>query len=174
MSKSTSTGQSLYRLTVMAGTLFVGSMAAYLYGPPPERVADLLNMAIGKLSEVTDQLNEHRDSNSPIAESNPVIAQASAHPATESALFAPPPVASVLQETTISPGIQTEVDPTEPLRQAGATQASVVPWGSDHSLYRAAAKIPVSPGGLTRQLDAIAETPEKAVQAVLAQVNMLR
>lgn len=174
MSKPSSTGQSLYRLTVMAGTLFVGSMAAYLYGPPPERVADLMNMATGKLSEVASQLNEYRDSNSPIAESSPVIAQASTQPTTQSTLFAPPSVASVLQETGISAKIQAETDPTEPLRQAGATQASVVPWGSDHSLYRAAAKIPVSPGGLTRQLDAIAETPEKAVQAVLAQVNMLR
>jgi hypothetical protein len=185
--------QTAYRLTIMGGTLVVASMAAYRYGPEPERLAETIDYVASMVNEVTGEAT---------AEPNTLGSLDSA-PLAEPAAFesapnlwneptapnngAPRYDAAVQQASALVP-IEEEEPPraagdferlererlTAPLLAAGATQADVAAWGRGaESVYRATASAPVSgdAAGLERRFDAIGATPEEAVQTLAAEVR---
>lgn len=183
-------GQTIYRLSVMVGTLSIGSMAAYLYGPPPEKLAGLINTAANSLTQMAEQRGlEHRDSAPQATGSFDFATKSSVLPTAP--VFAASGVEAIDAASAITSNIPQNVtqkqfttnNPSELLREAGAIDSAVTPWGSTNastgqSLYRAAATVPVGGAaggnGLVEQLDAIGETPQAAVDALLAQMNQIR
>ena len=176
MAQPTSPFQSFYRLIVMVGTLGVGSMAAYLYGPPPDKLADLIDQGMARIAEMqsgesassAEKASDLLSSEPPpfvttTDTSNPRIAD----PLVQSA-------STFLSPPNLSPGSATPTgDKGESqLLEAGAAQASVEPWGIQGKAYRATASMPIGVNGMTRQFDAIAETAEQATQEVLTQVQI--
>lgn len=143
MSDSSSPLQTLYRLTVMTGVLVVGSMAAYRYGPPPERLADLIDGAASRIGELPQEFAPAADPTAPLA------AAPEAAPA-----FAPPP-APMFAATPASA-------PAQPL-------VGVESIGATGQVYRATAAAP-GPAGMTRRFDAVGETAAAARAAVVAKM----
>lgn len=194
MSKTPPTaGQTIYRLSVMVGTLSIGSMAAYLYGPPPEKLASLINTAANSFAEMA----EHRNSAPTVVAGASNLTEAPASGLVAGSVFGTNEALSStpINSQSIARSVVAPIEPAELLRQAGATESSVTPWGAANpttgqSLYRAAATIPVNgpnngslngpaggqmvSTGMVERLDAIGETPEKAVEALLAQMNRIR
>lgn len=169
MARQNTPFQSLYRTVVMAGTLAVGSMAAYQYGPPPEKLGDLIDQGMERIEEMRSGENATVVDSEP-----PPFASTTNTPAprfsdtqiqTASALLTPP---------TATPPTKIANGGAALLLEAGAAEATVEPWGIQGKVYRAAASMPVGATGMARQFDAIAETPEQATQDVLAQVRAAR
>ena len=169
MAPTTSPFQSFYRMVVMAGTLGVGSMAAYQYGPPPEKLADLIDQGMDRIAEMQAGENTPAVSSQPppFATTTDTTAPRFADPQVEAA-------SALLSLETLSLetlSLETQSEGATLLLEAGATDASVKPWGIQGKVYRAAASMPVGASGMMRQFDAIAETAEQATQDVLAQVR---
>lgn len=170
MSNTASPLQSLYRLTVMAGTFAVGGMAAYHYGPPPERLAGWIDQAVERVGEL------QAEASTPAAPAAPSgVAQASAE------LEAPPAFGNASPDATLALWEDTAtadafgaaaapVDHAERLRAAGAVSASVEPWGTSGLAYRATASAPTG-SGMSHRFASIAETPEEATNKVVAQLR---
>lgn len=55
MAASSSPLEAFCRLAIMVGTLVVGGMALYLYGPPPEKAAAMLEGITRRASELIEQ-----------------------------------------------------------------------------------------------------------------------
>lgn len=161
MAQSTTPFQSLYRMMVMAGTLGIGSMAAYQYGPPPEKLADLIDQGMQRIAEMRG------GETAPVVDAEPLLLATTAEGA------APRFSDSQIQTAAAFslPVAGTKSEGAALLLEAGATEATVEPWGIQGKVYRAAASMPVGATGMTRQFDAIAESAEQATQDVLAQVQ---
>lgn len=196
MSQQPTAFQTAYRLTIMIGTLAVGSMAAYRYGPEPERLAETIDYVASMVNEATGEAAAEPDSlasleSAPLAEPAafgvaPDLWSEPAAPSND----APRYDAAVQQASALVP---IEEEPpraagdferlererlTAPLLAAGATQADVTVWGRGaDSVYRATASAPVrsnatgEAAGLERRFDAIGATPEEAVQTLAAEVR---
>jgi uncharacterized phage protein gp47/JayE len=189
--------QTAYRLTIMVGTLTVGSMAAYRYGPEPERLAETIDYVASMVNEVTGEATAEPDSLASL-ESAPLAEPAAfgAAPDLWSEPAAPnngaPRYDAAVQQASALVPIEEEQPPravgdferlererlTAPLLAAGATQADVAAWGRGaDSVYRATASAPVrgnatgDAAGLERRFDAIGATPEEAVQTLAAEVR---
>ncbi|TWU00617.1 hypothetical protein Pla108_15690 [Botrimarina colliarenosi] len=192
MSNKPTPFQTCYRLTIMVGTLAVGSMAAYRYGPEPAELAELIDRAASLVAEVPSR-----------GASDPSAMALTEAPAAELDLLQPapalpsPPVASSdwrHYDTAVQPASalaplatpSTDAPPpadleplererlTAPLLAVGATRADVTAWGRGAAtVYRATASAPVGEvgGGLERQFDAVGETPEAAVAELAAEIR---
>ncbi len=176
------TGQTIYRLSVMVGTLSVGSMAAYLYGPSPEKLASLINTTTNAVVEMAEHRSSAFGANeaSQLAETSPKFPPNTplfeANSTSSAGLSNTQPYAVKEFATNDIAGY----DGAELLRRAGATSSTITPWGgvdsaTGQTLFRAAATMPVGSSDLlVEQLDAIGDSPEKAVEALLAQMNRIR
>ena len=150
MARRTHPLKALYRMIVMAGVLAVGSMAAYLYGPPPEQLAGMIN-------DVAHQLD---------SEPMPVQAEGSEPLAFLDDQSTPPIVA--IETNPAGPGTTTG-QLVESIKAAGATDAKIESWGSSGEFYRASAELRV--GAMTKQLDQVASTPEASAAALIAEIQ---
>lgn len=190
--------QTTYRLTIMLGTLAVGSMAVFRYGPEPERLAETIDYVASMVNEATGEAAAEPDSvalleTAPLAEpmafgSAPDLGN---QPVAAPGYDAPRYDGAVQQASALVP-IEEEEPPratgdierlererlTAPLLAAGATQADVAAWGRGaDTVYRATASAPVrgnatgDAAGLERRFDAIGSTPEEAVQTLAAEVR---
>lgn len=184
--------QTAYRLTIMVGTLAVGSMAAYRYGPEPERLAETIDYVASMVNEATGEAAVEPDSlasleSAPLAEpaafgavpdlwSEPAAPNNSA-PHYDAAVQQASALVPIEEEPPRGAGDFERLERerlTAPLLAAGATQADVAAWGRGaDSVYRATASAPVSgdAAGLERRFDAIGATPEEAVQTLAAEVR---
>ncbi|MEN1680288.1 MAG: hypothetical protein AAGJ46_11905 [Planctomycetota bacterium] len=184
--------QAFWRLTIMLGTLTVGGMAAYVYGPPPERVIELADQLYTRARQALDEQRERPPrpafGDETLASRGglsfpaaglpapgvaaPVISQPlppSSPPPT--AWPAPAAVATSPAPSTPGPGI----DPmTDELRRLGATDFQLKPWG-DGRLHRFCCTAELAGGsGIRRHFQAIQPTPSQAVAAALAEVRRWR
>lgn len=190
--KQPTTFQTLSRLTIMVGTLGLGSTAAYLYGPEAQDLADLIDSTASMVVEVpgheppaaitaaqqlvedtAEQLSAPPPFDAPLALDTPLFDTAVAPASMEAPVVEAPgarPMTPVLDRL--------EIDRlTAPLLAAGAIRADVQPWGSgDRQVYRATAAFPVGDptGGLESRIDAVETTPELAVEALLARASQAR
>lgn len=155
MSRNASPLKSLYRLTVMVGVLTVGSMAAYRYGPPPERLAEAIDAGMERAVEMGEQFGLEGLTAPPAA----TVAEAP--------LLAPPAEAAPVWNA--APLV------AEPSRRVVGLQerVTVTPLGSRRLAYRATASAPGA-GGLVRRYDAVGPTAEEAERAVLAKIEASR
>lgn len=193
MSKQKPTAfQTFSRLAIMSGTLGVGSTAAYLYGPEPQDLADLIDSTASMVVEVpgheppaavtavqefaetaSETLSAPPAFDAPIALDTPLF-DAAVQPAS-----AVEPIAEAPSARPMTPVMdRLERDRlTAPLLAAGAIRADVQPWGSgDQQVYRATAAFAVGDptAGLESRLDAVEATPERAVEALLARASQTR
>jgi hypothetical protein len=193
--------QTAYRLTIMVGTLAVGSMAAYRYGPEPERLAETIDYVA---SRVNDAVGEASTEDSPAINSLTTAPLAEPTPLQTAPALWNEPAATPRQDTPRYDGavqqasalvpidrvtpIEEEEPPraaggierlererlTAPLLAAGATKADVTAWGRGvDTVYRATASAPVTgdAAGLERRFDATGATPEQAIQTLVAEVR---
>lgn len=189
--------QTAYRLTIMVGTLAVGSMAAYRYGPEPERLAETIDYVASMVNEVTGEATAEPNTlgsldSASLAEPaafesapnlwNEPTAPNNGAPRYDAAVQQASALVPIEEEAPRAAGDFERLERerlTAPLLAAGATQADVAAWGRGaESVYRATASAPVSgdAAGLERRFDAIGATPEEAVQTLAAEVRsaMLR
>lgn len=187
MSQPPTTFQTFSRLTIMLGTLAVGSMAAYYYRPEPEELADMIDHVASMVMEAPgDSATEGPSVSSlemvPVAKAESFAAapamwdQPTATPRYDAAVQ--PAAALVpIAEAASAPGELEHLERerlTAPLLSVGATRADVTAWGrGDATVYRATASAPVSgeATGLERRFDAIGATPEEAVEALVAEIR---
>lgn len=174
----------MYRLTIMLGTLTVGSMAAYRYGPEPESLAGIINEAVRTIgagsgpAEAT--LADAPSHEAPSYEATSGLLPLGAAPVDTLPRFD----AQVQQAAALMPLEEGAPTPpaegldrdrlVAPLIAAGATEADVTAWGhGDRTVYRATASAPVSADApdLERRFDAVGETPEDAVARLAAEVR---
>ena len=173
----------------MVGTLAVGSMAAYRYGPEPEHLAETIDYVASMVSEAVDETAGAPESlasleTAPLAEPAPFAAAPALwnEPAAASHFdgavqlaSAPAPIEEEEPSRTSADFERLERERlTAPLLAAGASQADVTAWGRGaDTVYRATASAPVSgeAAGLERRFDAIGSTPEQAVQTLAAEVR---
>jgi hypothetical protein len=187
--------QTAYRLTIMLGTLTVGSLAAYRYGPDAERLAESIDYVASIVGAAADDAATSLDTTGLHS-----MGPESAGPEIEPAPFTPdlafshqpaPPRydAAVQPASGLTPIEQPAPAPpansgsmsaldrerlTAPLLAAGATRADVMAWGrGPQTVYRASASASVSgdAAGLERRFDAIGSTPEEAVETLAAEIR---
>jgi len=166
---------TLYRLTIMMGALACGSLAAYRYGPEPAELAAFINRTAERLGVATQ---------SPSAAPEPELFVADeASPADTSAprfdaAVRPASDLQPIERDTPNPPTLQDVAQSErlvaPVIAAGASRAEVTPWGrGTPRVFRATAAMPVGEAatGLERRFDAVGETPEAAVAALVDAVR---
>lgn len=181
MAKQDSPMQAFWRLTIMLGTLTVGGMAAYVYGPPPDRLISLADelytrareamqppVAVPEAERAGPTLSSvtlaTRGALSPPAAAAPPVAQPAA---------AWPAVAS--QPATGPRPAGGEVDLLQDeLRRLGAGDFQLRPWG-DGRLHRFCCTASLAGNsGIRRHFQAIDATPGQAIAATLAEVRRWR
>lgn len=182
--------QTAFRLAIMLGTLTVGSMGYYRYGPEPDALAEMIDQAASMVVEI-------QGTNGPEA-AVPAGFDALAEPAPfettagfEANPVAPAPrydsavqPASALQPVGRNQPAPAAVAPlsdalererlTAPLLAVGATRANVTSWGQgNQTLFRATASTPVGNGasGLERRFDTVGESPEAAVAQLVQEIR---
>lgn len=172
--------QAITRTIIMLGTLAVGMMAWQVYGPPPERLAPIVNRAM----ELANQ----------------TLGRDEAEPR---ALEMPPPRLSAIDDPTVLPlpermplRVDPEVAPAthtqashaaetspqgsveellERLRSLGGVDVEMKPWGATGQAYRCQCRVAsVENPALERHFDAIATDPRAAIEQVLAEVERWR
>lgn len=174
----------------MLGTLSVGSLAYYQYGPEASAVAEMIDHAASLVAEFKDS---HRpDATMPAgfaAPDEPALFETTAGFEANSVAAAPRYDASIQQASALQPvtPIQ-EAAPivgrgmdslererlTAPLLAVGATRADITSWGRDNErLFRVTASTPVGDGssGLQQRFDAVGETPELAVAQLVREIR---
>jgi hypothetical protein len=177
MASEVSSLVTLYRFTVMTGSLIVGSMAAYRYGPPADQLADVIDGVATRVVELSGSI----PAEGPAAEAaesleaTPLLATDEA-PSTlggAPASFVTPATAELpLDEPQASSGTSAVAAPLEAL---GATRVVVTPWGVSGSAFRVHAEAPsAAHEGMTQQFDAIGESPAAAAAAVASQMEQAR
>lgn len=179
--------QTVYRLTVVAGVLVCGSMAALHYGPEAGDLADMIDQTAAMVVEPT----EGDATPGGAIEADPAELFAEVPVESAPTVEAPPrfddqvlPASGLLAEPQASPPANVPATSdfdrlererlTAPLLAAGAERADVHPWGdTGNRMYRATASAPVGApeARLLREFDAIAATPEAAVAAVRSQLR---
>lgn len=144
MPKNESPLKTIYRLTVMTGTLGVGSLAAYQYGPPPEQLAEGINHAV---SVVNERLGTEADVTQPT------------DAATPAPRFDDQIVAASFEQPAATPSANAPAAPT------------VEPWG-DEGMHRASVVVETTLG--ERRFDAIGATPQEATSRLAAEIDGVR
>lgn len=189
--------ETFLRSTIMLGTLIVGGMALYLYGPPPEEAASMLEGALERGSALIAEFSTNASGPTPTTTRGPAPASLAPAPPTRSlsaqsswlnaaAPLSPlpntalsnAPLPSMTMRTaagrrSIRLASHAELAPlAAELQRLGATDLDLQPWGDAGSLYRFQCAAPISGGGgFTKHCESIDRSPEAAVLAVLYQVR---
>jgi hypothetical protein len=181
MASEVSSLVTLYRFTVMTGSLIVGSMAAYRYGPPADQLANIIDGVATRVVELSGSipssaLNEPTPTPpllQPQPEETPLFAAEGPAPLVDRAAFVTPASAELpLAEAPVSIAPDAVV---ASLEAAGASRVIVTPWGTSGSAFRVHAEAPSSTQqGMTHQFDAIGETPAAAAAEVASQMEQAR
>ena len=159
--------QLAFRTAIMLGTLVVGSMTAFLYGPPPEQLAGYANWAAVRWNELTGQIS--------MPESMEELADFSAFESEDSSELLPIESGDSMVEPAAffsevsQPEAQSTADWENQIKLAGAEQAKVESWGSTGQVYRAWAVVPES--GMQKHYGAMASSAQEAAAQVIAQIN---
>ncbi len=159
--------QTLSRAVIMLGTLVVGGLAWCVYGPPPERLAPILNEASRLVNEALardgsptpdtdrDNLTAWDDPQAAFAALDAVVADGEAWPSAVAPAIATPSTTS----------------PEDQLRQLGAHEVAVDAWGQS-GLYRCRCVVPVAGStDFLRNFDAVEPTAEQAIERVASDVR---
>lgn len=151
MAKQDTPLQTLYKLTIMTGTLAVGSLAAYRYGPPAEDLAAGINRVIA--------MAEERIGSEPQA----FAADHKAQPLeTASAPVFDAAVAPVAFAESVAPSA-----PASP----AVPGAVVEPWGNE-GMHRASVSMPGRLG--SKRYDAIGASPGEALERLATKIRSSR
>jgi hypothetical protein len=170
--------QAVSRTVIMLGTLVVGILAWQVYGPPPEKLAPLLNRAVEMANK---SLGREPEPPSPETLPPPQLMpmdDSVAKPLTPAAQLrvdgevAP---ASYASETTHPPAANNTEALLLHLRSLGALEPELKTWGSSGNSYRCQCRAanPANPT-LERHFDAIDDDPQGAVEQVIAQMERWR
>lgn len=153
-----------FRAVVMLAVL-VGLPAAWIYyGPLPpgaqkvvDRVVDVVKSATGWQRPSEDPLESKAAPRFSAAEPPPAFAAPSVQP---------PPAA-------MPAGLAEHVEPMlERLRALGPTEYSLEPWGRQGEFFRFRCAMPLTPDHeVTRQFEAVAETPLASIEQVVGEVT---
>lgn len=160
--------QTTYRLVVMAGTLACGSMAAYHFGPPPDRLAALINSAAlyAGVTAAPDALASGSDSFTAGADAP---APFELETAPEHRLEFPASFAAA--EAAPFPVQQASYAAAAPSAPAPQPEVRPIGVGADRVYQAVMTKpVPASDGVLKMQIDAIGDTPEQAAQRLAAKL----
>ncbi len=183
----TSPLESFWRATIMLGTLVVGGMALYVYGPPPEKAAEFIDQVASRIQELSGEQAEAAAGEDPAA----------AFPGTRFAtaplpvpLGAPPQASVASQEPPAGASGLVPLAPPllpsgasgasvgslkEQLAQLGAEEVQLEPWGADGTLYRLHfSALMAGQSGFRRHFDAIESSPTKAAASGLAALKEWR
>lgn len=183
--------QALLKLVVMVGIVIVGGMAYHLYGPPAGEASALLDRIVHQarveiqrlqgpppaptavaaapaVAPVTSDLTLPAPAGSPSGEMAP-LASLRAEPM---APLAPLPK---LEEPSSQPVPESVQQLVAELRELGAEDIQLTPWGAEGAYQRFACCAPV-PGesGFVRHFDAIEPSAQLAVTRVFDQVRQWR
>ncbi|MEM6798711.1 MAG: hypothetical protein AAF589_04285 [Planctomycetota bacterium] len=168
--------ETFWRAAIMFGTLVVGAMALYVYGPPPEKAAAMIDQVAARVQELLAETNATPPTTSPtppLATTAPGsgVQQPAGSP------LSPPPLAPW---TAPAEPFRAEAPTnfsaiTSQLERLGAEDIEVGAWGSAGALYRVhfAAALP-GESGFRRRFDAIAATPAAAATTALADLREWR
>lgn len=180
-----STFETFTRAVIMLGTLVVGSLAWFVYGPPPERLAPVLNR-IGHFVAETVQSIPGPSAPSTAPKPSGLVPWTGNTPEnlslaevtgqTNAAAAAPWPPA-VLRPEPLSETDTPVADlaaPETALASLGATEVKLEPWGQS-GLYRCQCVVPIegSPQ-MVRNFDSIESTPEAASRGVASAIRTWR
>lgn len=182
MASSTPPLQVAFRTIIMAGSLVVGSMAAYLYGPPAEDLAHTIDSLASRVWEIQESVAGHNMPDmmdTPMAGTQaPTFMEPAMEPAPLTIHDADPLTAPPIVDQAVTPASAelTVENPSNerllaPILAAGASDAAIEPWGSTGEVYRAWAVVPAD--GLRRHLNALAESPADAAAQLLAQIDQM-
>ncbi|MEX2171023.1 MAG: hypothetical protein WD851_17015 [Pirellulales bacterium] len=168
------TYQAVTRTVIMLGTLAVGVMAWLVYGPPPERLAPVVNRAVELVNQTFG-----RERTEPVAPALPAPQFAAIGDASATRL---PPGVALRVDEEVAPATFADDSTVESLdklldrlHSLGATDAELKPWGSAGQTYRCQCHLAVADNpGLVRHFDAIATDAQAAVEQVLAEVERFR
>lgn len=165
----------------MLGSLTIGSMAAYRYGPAPETLADLIDRTVAGAIPAGSTPDDGSGGATAEAWAAPAgLALGPEGRAGDPPRFDPaimPAGGAIPLDSPARVGVldRTEVERlVAPVLAAGATYANVEPWGKgSEPVYRATASAPagVSAPDLERRFDAIGATPHEAAERVAAEVR---
>ncbi|WP_442483507.1 hypothetical protein [Aeoliella sp. SH292] len=171
--------RTLYRASVMIGTLVVGALAYRAYGPELEKLKPLFTRAVEIASEL---ISPDSETDTPLAEG-----EAGSAPAPFTALATPLQPPALLDQNVQPAGgaLEPVVPPLAPestespvaavvraLNERGVNDYSMTRWGADGTHYRFQCSVPWGEGGVYSQhFEAVAETPADAARQVLDQVN---
>ena len=179
--------QTFWRATIMLGTVTVGGMAFYLYGPSQEKASAMFDGVVARIHDMTatdapaaglpapasaglttglstGQAAGLTPLGSPQAGLAPVAPALALAPLAEPAL----PVAEGDRQAPANmPQLYAE------LSQLGAGDPQLEPWGNSGNLHRFCCSA-LTPSGFRRHFDAIRPTPEEAVLVALSQVREWR
>ncbi|MGL4511928.1 MAG: hypothetical protein ACRCT8_02475 [Lacipirellulaceae bacterium] len=172
---------TMYRFTVMTGTLVVGSMAAYRYGPPADQLADIIDSVASRAFELAgDEPPADAAQLSAVAAGAPLVVDPFAQDALIAVTSEPTPPSFVTPASAELP-IAAGGDPAASdgavasLEALGATRVVVTPWGTSGLAYRVHAETPApTHDGMTQQFDAIGETTAAAAAEVASQMEQAR
>lgn len=162
MAKKDSPLQAFFRLVIMTGTLSVGSLAAYQYGPPAEDLAKGINSAVSVVQERWDEYAGKESTSATTAGTLP------AAPAAEPEA---PRFDSAVMPAAFAEPVPPAAQATASTPAAAAPGATVEPWGNE-GLHRASVSVPGPIG--ERHYDAIGDSPEQALERLAAEVNATR
>ncbi|TWT46865.1 hypothetical protein [Botrimarina hoheduenensis] len=159
MAKVESSLQTFYRLTIMAGTLAVGSLAAYRYGPPADQLADHIDQAMALVQQRWEASAPTPMSSTSTANALPIASAGPNMNAGEAPLY---------DDQLQTVGFDTA---SAPPASAELPEMRVAPWGNE-GLHRASMTVPSALGN--RHLDAIGATRDEAISNLTAQAQSLR
>jgi hypothetical protein len=171
--------RTLYRASVMIGTLVVGALAYRAYGPELEKLKPLYTRAMEIASEI---ISPDAETDTPLAEGEggtppepftanatplqaPVLLDQNVQPAGGALEPIAPPLTPDSTESPVAAVVRA-------LNERGVTDYAMTRWGADGTHYRFHCSVPWGEGGLYSQhFEAVAETPADAARQVLDQVN---
>lgn len=176
--------EAFWRSTIMLGTLIVGGMAAYLYGPPPEKAAAMIDQLVGRVQELLAEPPAPPMASAPPARlpagspdppppapsGLPALTPLAGFPNRSAAPLANLPPASV-PAAALAPLVSE-------LTALGASDFDVQAWGSGADLHRFHCTAPLladgGGSGFRRHFQAIGRSPVAAAAEVLADVRQWR
>lgn len=175
--------ETFWRSTIMLGTLIVGAMALYLYGPPMEKVVAMVDQAATRLQQLSSESQAVERAQLPQALAAPTDVGgalrspfgASTPPASAPPLFAAAPPARIRSDPPTSGPVADIAELTSQLTDLGAEGVLVAPWGAEGEFHRIQFSAPLAgAAGFRRQFDAIRATPREAATVALAELREWR
>lgn len=168
------TFQAATRTVIMLGTLAVAMMAWQVYGPPPEKLAPILDRAFQLANESLGSeplAPEPSDMSPPRMEEVYEPSTGPLPPATPLRVDSEVAPASFINPPSETPSANPEALLAR-LRSLGAVDAELKPWGATGQTYRCQCRAanPANPT-LERHFDAISNDPRGAVEQVLVELE---